>query len=204
MKHRFLVFFLGIAAMASGPVVSAQDSEHDARARKPENPTGALFAISTNITDYVYLVTPNIDIQFALSRHITLDAGLKYNGWSFKYGTPDEMKNRQWTASLGARWWPWYTYSGWWVGGAAQYQEYDRGGLFYNYGESGDAFGLAVSAGYSLQVKSWLNFDFGISVWGGRTQYKKYACAYCGKLVEEGTKWFVLPNEVRLALMFVF
>ena len=208
MKNRIFIFLLSLAALCAGPVVSAQIvgdlEDFDARPRRPENPRRALFSVSTNITDYVYLVTPNLDVQLAVARHVTIDAGVKYNGWSFKYGTSDEMKNRQWTASLGARWWPWYTYSGWWVGSSLQYQEYDRGGLFYNYGESGDAFGLALSGGYSMQINSWLNFDFGLSVWGGYTQYKKYACAYCGKLLEEGGKPFILPNEVRVALMFIF
>ncbi len=206
MKHRLSIFLLAVL-FASGPFVPeafAQEWDVPTVRSRAVRSNGARVALSTNVTDYVYLLTPNVDLQVAIARSVTLDAGVKYNGWSFKYGTQDEMKNRQWTASFGARWWPWYTYSGWWLGGAIQYQEYDRGGLFYNYGETGDAFGLAFSAGYSLQIKSWLNLDFGLNAWGGYTKYKKYACAYCGKLVEQGGKPFILPNEVRFALMFIF
>lgn len=206
-KKKLFIILLGLAVLSCGPfAVTAKGQYQDGETAKEraKNPGKARIALSTNITDYVYLVTPNLDAQVSVARFLTVQAGVKYNGWSFKAGTPDEMKNRQWTAYVGARWWPWYTYSGWWVGSAMQYQEYDRGGLFYNYGESGDAYGLVLSGGYSMQIRPWLNFDFGISGWGGYTRYKKYACAYCGKLVEEGGKGFFLPNEVRVALMFIF
>lgn len=164
----------------------------------------ARFAIATSLPDYIYLVTPNIDVQFALSRNATLLAGAKYNSWSFNYGTASEMKNRQLTARIGARWWPWYTYSGWWLGGALQYQEYDRGGLLWRTSEVGDAFGASVSGGYSLQITPWLDLDFGLGIWGGYTRYKQYDCPYCGRKTKEGEKFFLLPDEARIALMFIF
>lgn len=169
-----------------------------------ETLSSARFAVSTNIADYVYLLTPNADLQVAVGKQFTLQAGFKYNRWSWNYGTDSEMKNRQQTYSLGARWWPWYTYSGWYLGLAAQYQEYDRGGLLRKDSEAGKAYGLVASGGYALQVSRWFNIDFGLGVWGGTTAYTLYACPYCGKKLEEGRKFFVLPNEVRVAAQFIF
>lgn len=164
----------------------------------------ARLAIATNVTDYVYLLTPNIDIQYAAGRCVTAQAGAKYNNWSFNKATDREVKNRQQTYYLGARWWPWYSYSGWWLGAALQFQEYDNGGIFRKDAESGDAFGMNLSAGYSLQVARWFNIDLGVGFWGGKTNYTLYECPYCGKVVEEGSKAFFLPNEARLALQFIF
>ena len=165
---------------------------------------GSRIAVSTNITDYFLLISPNVDFQLALGRQLTAEAGLKYNNWSFNHATDKEMKNRQQTYYAGARWWPWYTYSGWWVGTALQFQEYDRGGVFRKDSESGDAFGLSVSGGYSIQIAKWMNIDMGFGLWGGRTIYTVYECPYCGKKVDEGSKFFILPNEARLALQFIF
>ena len=187
--------FVVLLVMLSG-VCMAQPSS----AKNPD----VRFAVSTNVADYVNLLTPNVDVQYAVGRRVTAQIGVKYNNWSFNHRTENEMKNRQQTYYAGARWWPWYTYSGWWLGGAAQYQEYDRGGVFTKDSEAGNAFGLVLSGGYSIQIAKWLNFDMGIGFWGGRTEYVLYACPNCGKKVDEGKKFFVLPNEARVALQFIF
>lgn len=169
-----------------------------------ETRVSARAAISTNIADYVYLLTPNADVQVSIDKQFTIMAGFKYNAWSWNYGTDTEMKNRQQTYSVGVRWWSWYTYSGWYLGLAAQYQEYDRGGLLRKDSEAGKAYGLVASGGYALQVNRWFNIDFGIGFWGGTTAYTLYACPYCGKKLEEGRKFFFLPNEARVAAQFIF
>lgn len=164
----------------------------------------ARLAIATNITDYIYLLTPNVDVQYSVGRCVSAQAGMKYNNWSFGHGTQREVKNRQQTYYAGVRWWPWYTFSGWWMGSAVQFEEYDTGGVLRKDSEAGNAYGLSLSAGYSLQLVKWLNLDIGAGVWGGRTNYTLYACPYCGKKLEEGEKFFVLPNEARIALQFIF
>lgn len=164
----------------------------------------ARVALSTNLVDYIYLLTPNIEAQLSVSRSVTLHAKAKYNAWSFNYGGSNEVKNRQQTYAVGARWWPWYTYSEWYLGGAAQYQEYDRGGIFRSDSEAGTAVGLVVLGGYNLHINRFMNIDFGLGFWGGMTNYTLYDCPYCGKKIEDGRKWFFLPDEARIALQFVF
>ena len=44
----------------------------------------------------------------------------------------------------------------------------------------------------------------GLFGWGGMTRYVTYACPYCGQRTGEGTKAFILPDEVRVALQFIF
>ena len=189
-------FFIAALTAVFIPVVSlCQEQRPSSEAR---------LAIATNVADYLYLLTPNIDVQYSAGRCVTAEAGAKYNNWSFRGATPQEVKNRQQTYYLGARWWPWYSFSGWWLGACVQFQEYDRGGVFRQDSEAGNAFGLNLGAGYSLQIAKWLNIDLGVGFWGGRTNYTLYECPYCGKVVEEGSKAFVLPNEARLALQFIF
>lgn len=179
------------------------------------------WAVAVNAADAIDLGTISVEGSVAVSQHWSLHAGAKVNPWTFnKHNTwnglfsepdPDQKQSRKQVYAVGARWWPWNVYSGWWVGGKAQYQEYNRGGLRLPIGvgndsgaEEGDAFGAALSGGYSLMLKEHWNLDFGLGVWGGWTKYRKYEYPESGKLIEQGHKWFFLPNEVILSIVYIF
>lgn len=164
----------------------------------------ARFALSQNLADYLFLGTLNAELQYSIHRSWTLLGGARYNNWTWRHRQDSQFESRQQTYYLGVRWWPWYTYSGWWLGTRMQYQEYNRGGIFSPETEEGDAFGVGLSGGYSVHVNRWLNVNFGIGGWGGLTRYVSYACPYCGKRTGEGTKAFFLPNELLVALELIF
>ena len=166
--------------------------------------SGQRLAVSQNLADDLFLGTLNGEVQYSVHRSWTLGVGARYNNWTWRARRDDQFESRQKTFYLGARWWPWYTYSGWWAGGRLQYQEYNRCGLDGPQTEEGDAFGLSFGGGYAVHVNSWLNVDFGLYGWGGMTKYVTYACPYCGQRTDEGTKAFFLPDEVRVALQFIF
>ena len=86
----------------------------------------------------------------------------------------------------------------------AQYQEYNRGGIIAKETEEGDAFGLSVGAGYSLMLHEKLNLDFGLGLWTGQKTYVLYECPTCGRYLDNGTKWFIMPNEIVVALQYIF
>jgi hypothetical protein len=163
------------------------------------------WSVSTNLVDYVSLGTLNAEGGVGVGRRVTLQASARVNPWTFHKGDPDsQMQNRHQTYAAGIRFWPWHIYSGWWISGAAQYQEYNRGGIIAQQTEEGDAFGLSLRGGYSLMVHEHLNLDFGLSVWGGQKTYITYACPSCGRITDKGSKWFVMPNELRVALQYIF
>lgn len=125
------------------------------------------WALSVNLVDYVDWGTVQGSIQYGISRHVSIDATARVNRQSQIF-------------SAGARWWPWYIYSGWWLKGLAQVDS------------AGESYGAGVSLGYSLILTSWLNLDFGVGGWAGRKE-------------SEGLRsWFVAPNELTAGLMFVF
>lgn len=183
------------ACFLSTPALHAQDPELEHRAR---------LAVSQNVADYIFLGTLNAEAQYSVHRNWTIGLGARYNNWTWRHRQDTQFEARQQTYYVDGRWWPWYTYSGWWVGGKIQYQEYNRGGLLGPGTEEGDAVGISLGAGYAVHVNHWLNVDFGLFGWGGMTRYVSYACPYCGSRTGEGTKAFVLPDEVRIALQFIF
>ena len=173
------------------------------------------WAVAVNAADMVSLGTISAEGSVSVGQHATINAVAKVNPWTFNKNRPEQFQNRQQTYSIGARWWPWNVYSGWWMAGRAQYQEYNRGGsrvLSVMTGlrgepamtEEGDAYGLSLGAGYSLMLGKHVNIDFGLEVWGGRTIYTVYACPTCGKVTESGKKWFFLPNDLVLSFQWVF
>ena len=163
------------------------------------------YSVSTNLVDYVSLGTLNAEASVAAGRYVSINASARVNPWTFHKGDPSkQMQNRHQTYVAGVRLWPWHIYSGWWFSTAAQYQEYNRGGIISKRTEEGDAFGLSLGGGYSLMVHENLNLDFGLSIWGGQKTYIAYACPSCGRITDKGSKWFVMPNELRVALQFIF
>jgi len=164
----------------------------------------ARFAFSQNLADYLFLGTLNAELQYSIQRRWTLLGGARYNNWTWLQRQESQFESRQQTYYLGVRWWPWYTYSGWWLGSRMQFQEYNRGGILSPETEEGNAAGIGFSGGYSVHVNKWLNVNFGIGVWGGLSRYVCYACPYCGKRTDEGTKAFFLPDDLQIALELIF
>ena len=163
------------------------------------------WSISTNLADYVMLGTMNVEGTVACGRHVSASISARVNPWTFHEGDPGkQMQNRHQSYAAGVRYWPWHIYSGWWISGLVQYQEYNRGGIISQKTEEGDAFGLSAGAGYSLMVHENLNLDFGLSLWTGQKTFITYACPSCGRITDKGSKWFILPNEIRVALQYIF
>ena len=162
------------------------------------------WAVAVNAADMVSLGTISAEGSVSVGQHATINVTAKANPWTFNKDREEQFQNRQQTYSIGARWWPWNVYSGWWMAGRCQYQEYNRGGIRSSQTEEGDAYGLGLSGGYSLMLGQHVNLDFGIGLWGGRKIYTVYACPTCGKVVDEGRKWFVMPNDLILSFQWVF
>ena len=176
--------------------------------------TAQTWAVAVNTADAAELGTLGIEGSAAVGQHWSIHAGAKVNPWTFgrkdsgnglfNEPNPDQKQNRKQVYAVGARWWPWNVYSGWWAGAKAQYQEYNHGGILTETSQEGDAFGAGFAGGYSLMLKEHWNLDFGLGFWTGWTKYTTYACPSCGKVVDEGQKWFILPNEAIVSLVYIF
>ena len=81
MKRLFLILFLLLASFSCS--LQAQD-----------------FALKTNGL-YWLTTTPNVGMEFALSRKVTMDLSAAYNPWTFK----DDKKMRFWLAQPEVKYW---------------------------------------------------------------------------------------------------
>lgn len=161
------------------------------------------LSVATNVLDYVNMGTLNVDAAWGFSRHWSVEAGVKYNPFTWGEGN-SAKQNRQRSLSAGARYWPWYVYSGWWIEGAVRYKEYNVGGFKSSATSEGDRFGPSLRLGYARMLAPHLNVDVGAGIWGIYDRYVVYACPTCGKVVDKGEKYFLVPADVMLSLSFIF
>lgn len=150
-------------------------------------------ALSTNLYDVVDGATMNVDASVGVSRHWTVGAGARYNPYS--------RSNRQRSFSLGAKYWLWYMYTGWWVSGNAVYDEYSS---LSNKLQEGDRYGASLMGGYSRMLGKHFNLDIGFGFWGGYETFKVYGCETCAKIVEQGEKYFLSPERIMLSVSYIF
>lgn len=162
------------------------------------------FSVATNALDYVNFGTVNVEGEVTTGRHWSLTAVAKYNPFLFKGKEGEPLSARQQLYGAGVRYWPWHVFSGWWAGARIQYQEYNRGGIQSADTDEGDRYGLGLSGGYSYMLTPHWNLDMGIGVWGGYDRYTTYSCPVCGVTRERGSRLFILPSDILLALVYVF
>lgn len=171
----------------------------------PSQMSAQKLQLSTNVLGLACLGTLNAEVHYAVSQHWSVGVSGRFN--PFSYPSSDrtsQFQLRQRSVAAGARWWPWHIYSGWWLAGKAQWQEYNVGGIVSPRTEEGQRYGGGITAGYSYMVSTHFNVEFGLGMWGGIKQYKSYACPKCGIKVGEGVKSFVAPNDFIIALTYVF
>ena len=161
------------------------------------------WAMETNVVDYVNFGTLNLEGSVAVAQHWSATAVAKLNPFHYqKDGEP--LNARQQLYGAGVRYWPWHVYSGWWAGARLQYQEYNRGGIRDKLTDEGDRFGLGLSGGFSYRLSPHLNLDVGAGFWSGWDTYTTYDCPVCGLVKDKGERVFFLPNDLLLALVYVF
>lgn len=162
-------------------------------------------SLSTNLIDWANFGTANIEAGLSMSQHFSLMAGAQYNPWEFKTPKGYDMYNKQTTAYAGVRYWPWYVYSGWWIGAKAQYSHSGRTGIWRPALEEKRSVGGGLSFGYTVMLHEHINLEFGAGLWGGRhLDYTLYECPECMKVRDTGARYFIAPDDVSVSIMFVF
>lgn len=162
------------------------------------------YALSSNMADLADMGTINLELSCGLARHWSLSAGAKYNPFTYGEPGPSQAQDRQRLFSLGARWWPWHVWSGWWLSAKWQYQEFNTGGIRSPLTEEGDRFGGGIGAGYAWMLSPHFNLDVGLGGWAGYGRTVTYACPRCGRIVDSGSGFFLLPNDLLFSITYIF
>lgn len=163
------------------------------------------FSLSTDLVDLSCLGTMNIEGSLSVSRRWSLTAGVVYNPFTYRTGQPERQFHlRQQAYSIGARLWPWHALSGWWFAGKLRYQEYSHGGIFSKKSYEGDRCGVGLYSGYTYMISRHFNVEFGVGLWAGADWFSRYSCTVCGLKEDSGCKAFILPDDLMIAIVYVF
>lgn len=167
---------------------------------------GQKWNIATNILDYADFLTLNAEVGVSVHQHWSVSLKGRYNPFTFSttLNESGRIQNRTATISAGARYWPFFVYSGWYCSGKVQWSRYNSGGIFSEASSEGDAYGVGFSAGYALMLTKHLNLEFGLGLWAGGTRYRRYSSPACGRLTESGTKPFIAPNDIHINISYNF
>ena len=161
----------------------------------PHSAVAQELSFSTNVVDYARSGSANLEASYGFTRHWSVNAGMKYDSGGML---------RQQLYSVGTRFWPWHIYSGWWLSGKLQYQEFNEAETVTLITSEGDRYGAGIGAGYSKMLGKHFNLDLGIGLWVGYTKYVTYACPTCGRRTGAGNTAFMLPNDMIIALSYIF
>lgn len=162
-------------------------------------------SLGTDAIQWANFGTANLEMGISVHQHFSLSLGGRYNPWDFHTSSGLLMRNQQTSGYLSMRYWPWYVYSGWWLGLKAQYADYSRTGVWRHALEEGQRVGGGLSFGYTVMLSEHFNLEVGAGVWGGRSlKYTLYECPICMDVRQLGPRNFVEIDNVSLSVFYVF
>ena len=162
-------------------------------------------SLGTDAIQWANFGTANLEMGISVHQHLSLNVGGRYNSWDFHSQSGLLVRNQQAGGYLGLRYWPWYVYSGWWIGAKVQYADYSRTGVWRQALEEGQRVGGGLSFGYTVMLNEHFNLEFGAGVWGGRAlKYTLYECPVCMDVRKMGPCNFMDIDNVSLSMFYVF
>lgn len=162
------------------------------------------IGIATNIVGYANLITLNAEATYKLKERLSVHAGVKYNPFTFNKDNENQMQNRISAMQIGIRFWSWHTNSGWFTGGGAEFGYFNYGGIISKETHEGWRAGVNIIGGYSLMLSRHFNFEFGLGLFTGYRDSKRYACPKCGETLGTEKKIYVAPNNLLAQIVYLF
>lgn len=131
-------------------------------------------AVKTNLL-YDATTTPNLGVEVAFNKHLSLNLSGNYNLWTFS----DNKSIKHWMAEPEFRYWIHERFNGHYLGAHLQYWDYDFAGVKLPFGMEkeyayqGTAYGGGISYGYQLYLSPHWNVEFTAGVGYLEFEYDK-------------------------------
>lgn len=161
-------------------------------------------AIKTNLL-YWGTTSPNLQLEFGLSKKTTLELGAGFNLFEFS----DNKKFKHLLVQPEYRYWFCERFNGHFLGVHAHGAQFNVGGLDVPVGRldifkdnryEGYLYGGGISWGYQWVLSPRWNFEASIGGGYARIHYDKYPCATCGSKEADGKEnyWGVTKGALSL------
>ena len=169
------------------------------------NSFGQKLAVKSNLP-YLATGTSNVALEFGLSPKLTLDLSYGLNPFTFDNNT----KWKHWLIQPEMRYWFCERFYGHFLGLHVGMSEYNLGGINIptvknssDFRYEGWAAMGGLSYGYSWVLGGRWNLEASLGVGMIYTDYKKFDCPECGKLLEEENKIFVAPTKAAISIIYL-
>lgn len=168
-------------------------------------------ALKTNLL-YWSTTTPNLSLEMALSKKITLDIQGGYNPWLFS-SEEYNQKFKHWLVQPELRLWTCEKFSGGFFGFHAMYGEFNAGGIklplkiFENFKDNryeGSFVGGGFSYGHQWFLGNHWNLEATFGFGYLYVDYKNYERQKCGEFLGKGYKHYFGPTKFGLSIAYLF
>ena len=160
--------------------------------------------VGTNLLGYANFITLNAEVSISITDRWNILIAGKYNPFTFNNGTSQQIQNRVLSGNIGIRYWSWHINSGWFFGAKGIYGIYNQGGIISPQTEEGNSIALGVNAGYSLMISKHFNIEFAAGFAFGTRRYRHYEKPSLGRITEQGTKFYIAPDNLSIQLVYLF
>ena len=162
------------------------------------------FAVKTNAVFWA-TTTPNLGIEFALAKKVTLDISGNYNPWKFK----NDRQIKHWLVQPELRYWLCERFNGSFFGLHGFYGDVDASNLnifgLDHYRFDGHFYGGGISYGYQWILSKHWSMEATVGVGYARFDYDKYAPANeGGEKIRHETWDYIGPTKLGLSFIYVF
>ncbi|EJW96802.1 hypothetical protein EVA_15087 [gut metagenome] len=169
---------------------------------------GQKIAVKTNLL-YDVTGTFNFGIEASLASQWSVDLSANYNAWNFPH-------NRKWKHLLiqpEVRYWLCERSNGHFIGLHAHWNKFNIAHVKMPFGLwketryrrfEGDLWGGGLSYGYDWLLSRHWNLEAIIGIGYARVSYKKYPCASCGRVLDQGKKNYFGPTKAAVNLVYLF
>ena len=188
ISHKFFLVILALAA--SLPVSYAQK-----------------VAIKNNLL-YDATATPNLALEMALSRKMTLELGAGLNWFDFS----DNRKAKHLLVQPELRWWTCDVFNGHFFGLHGHVAQFNIGGWDVPVGRlekfkdsryQGYLYGGGISYGYQWLLSPRWNLETSIGGGFARMHYDKVPCAECGTKIDDGKYNYWGVTKAAVSLIYI-
>lgn len=147
---------------------------------------------------YWLTTTPNLGVEVALSRKVSIEVSGAYNPWTFK----DDKKMRFWMVQPEAKYWFCEKMEGHFVGIHAHGAQYFGG--FGDKRYDGYLAGGGISYGYDWILSPHWNIEAEIGIGYAHLWYKESPRIPCVKCQKDKNKNYFGPTKAAVSLIYIF
>ena len=165
------------------------------------------FGLKTNLL-YGATLTPNLGMEVALGKKITLELGGGYNPFTFN----DGKRFKHWLAQPELRFWTCERFGGTFFGIHAHGGEFSVANLklpfdwmqqLKDHRYEGYFYGGGISIGHQWILGKHWNLEASIGGGYARIEYDKYTCPECGPKIKSGHYNYFGVTKASLSIIYI-